>query len=115
MIIEWYSKFNAKLNPYDITFGPSDVELDELTVLTFAHELNKQMYRKVSNAYCHVARIDCEEWLSIIAKSMNCELAFYYNLDGSGIPDRWRDYYIRTYSKDQHSIHPAIYKKVMRY
>ena len=39
----------------------------------------------------------------------------FYKLDGSGIDDRWRAYYNAQFSQDTLTVHPDVYKKMMRY
>mgnify|MGYP000240607838 CR=1 FL=1 len=103
----------TKITKENITFGP--VEPDEFTVWFFAGDLNKQGYRRVSNNYCLVARIDREDWLEVLAKQRHCSVADFYNVDGSGIGANHKDHYIRVHSKDVHTVHPDIYKKVLKY
>lgn len=97
-----------------ITFGPKE-EVDNLVGKVFAHELMEKGYRRTSNAYCCVSRIDRDDWLDVMAKDMRCSRADFYNMDGTGIGDRWRDQYVRVYSKDSHHIHPSIYKHMKRF
>lgn len=82
----------------------------QLTDFVVAGNLHEQGYRRVSNKYKLVARIDCDNWLDVLAKSLNCCRADFYKLDGSGISDQWRDHYVRVYSKDQITVSPEIYK-----
>ena len=103
----------VKITTNDITHGPRDP--DELAAWTTAGELTVQGYRKTSNAYCRVTRIDREDWLDFLAKHMHCAVADFYNRDGSGVSDRWRDHYIRCYSKDNHTVHPLVYQHMGRY
>lgn len=105
-----------KISQSDITVGPqAKTEIDELTSVVWAKELMDQGYRKVSNAYCRVARIDREDWLDVLAKHLRCSRADFYNVDGSGIGDRWRDHYVRVYSKDKQTVHPLILRKISAY
>lgn len=69
-------------------------------------------YRKVSNAYCHVSRIDREDWMTVLAKQLRCAVADFYNLDGSGVSGSWCDYYRRTHSKDVLTVSPSIIGKI---
>jgi hypothetical protein len=107
---------NVKIKASDITYGPQTLEkLDELYIITAAHDLYLKGYRRMSNAYCCVGRIDRDDWLDVLAKSMNTCRADYYNLDGSGISDSWRDHYIRCHSKDTLTVNPYIHRKVQPY
>ena len=96
-----------------ITYGPT--EPDELTAFTIAGELLAKGYRKTSNAYCSVARIDREDWLQVMAKEINCAVADFYNLDGSGVSNSWKNHYIRCHSNDTLTIHPTIMQKMKTY
>lgn len=108
--------FKVKIKEADITFGPKTEEeinaLGAMTVELYAKELIEKGYRKTSNAYCRVARIDREDWVKVLAKERFCSVADFYNVDGSGIGDQHRDYYIRTHSKDELTVHPLILRKI---
>lgn len=104
----------VKISTDDITWGPK-VALGEVETWLLAGELMNKGYRRVSNAYCRVARIDREDWLDVLARQRRCSRADFYNLDGSGISDQHRDYYIRTFSKDELTIHPEICHRVKSY
>jgi hypothetical protein len=82
----------------------------QLTDFIVAGDLHNQGYRRISNKYKLVARIDRDDWLDVLAKEMRCSRADFYNFDGSGISDSWRDHYVRVYSKDQITVSPEIYK-----
>lgn len=82
----------------------------QLTDFIVAGDLHEQGYRRVSNKHKLVARIDRKDWLDVLAKEMHCSRADFYNLNGSGISDSWRDHYVRVYSKDQITVSPEIYK-----
>ena len=107
--------FKCKIKTDDITYGPKTEDVDELTAMTFAHDLMKKGYRRTSNAYCIVSRIDCEDWIEKLARERRCSVADFYNVDGSGIGDQHRDYYIRVHSKDSLTVHPAILRKIKGY
>lgn len=82
----------------------------QLTDFIVAGDLHKQGYRRISNKYKLVARIDRDDWLDVLAKELRCSRADFYMLDGSGIGNQWRDHYVRVYSKDQITVKPEIYK-----
>lgn len=98
--------FKCKISRDQITYGPK--EPDEVEAFMVAGELMKQGYRKTSNAYCHVSRIDREDWLDVLAKQRHCSRADFYNVDGSGVGDQHRDHYIRTFSKDKLTVAPEV-------
>ena len=83
---------------------------DELTAFLKAGDLTQKGYRKISNKYKIVSRIDRDDWMDVLAKKLNCCRADFYMLDGSGIADNWKDHYIRVYSEDKLTVSPEIYK-----
>ena len=98
-----------------ITYGPSTPEVDKLVAFMHADELMREGYRRTSHAYCHVARIDREDWLTVLAKERHLTVADFYYVDGSGIPDHHRDYYVRVHSKDVLTVHPEIVRLIPSY
>lgn len=105
--------FKVKIKLSDITYGPT--EPDEFVATVVAKELYDKGYRRISNAYCQVARIDREDWLDVLARQRNCSRADFYNVDGSGIGNQHRDSYVRCFSKDIHIVAPAILRKIPTY
>jgi hypothetical protein len=105
----------VKITPNQITHGPQQFDLDDVTAFVVAGNLNLKGYRRTSNAYCIVARIDREDWLQVLADKMHCAVADFYNRDGTGINDRWRDHYIRCYSKDVLIVSPSVIRKIKSY
>ena len=108
-------KYKYKINVSDITYGPTDEELDKLVATVFAKELIDRGYRRVSNAYCRVARIDREDWLTVLARDRHCSVADFYKVDGTGIGNNHRDYFCRCYSKDILTVHPSILRLIPSY
>jgi hypothetical protein len=104
--------FKSKITESDITYGNTDP--DEFDATFYAYDLYKQGYRGMSNAYCLVGRVDRTDWLEVLAKQRHCCVADFYNVDGSGVGDNHRDFYIRTFTKDTHTIHPRVYEKLKR-
>ena len=105
--------FKVKITEKDITYGPTDP--DEFDVEIFAIDLSKKGYIGISNAYCHVGRVDREDWLEVMARARNCSPSRFYKLDGSGIDPRETEHYIRCHTKDTHTIHPKIYQRLKKY
>lgn len=105
--------FKCKIKSDDVTYGPW--EPDELEMFSIPLGLTRDGYRRVSNAYCRVARIDREDWLDVLAERMFCARADFYCKNGGGVQDNWRDHYIRTFSKDILTVSPAIYNKMKSY
>lgn len=73
-----------------------------------AEKLTQMGYRRVSNAYGLVARIDRSDWLDVLANSLpgRCIADFLVrNGPDAGKPSpRWEDHYRRVYSKDVHTV-----------
>lgn len=88
---------------------------EDSTTDLIPEELINLGYRRVSNAYCLVAKIDREDWLEILAGRMRCSVAHFYNRDGSGISNDWKDHYIRVYSKDTHCVGPSRIRLIPGY
>lgn len=106
-------KRKCKITEQDITFGPW--EPDELEMFTLPKHLNDLGYRRVSNAYCKIARIDRPDWLKVMAGHMSCAVADFYDVNGSGVGNRWKDQYVRMYSKDTQTVSPVIFSKIESY
>lgn len=106
-------EFKCKITSHDITYGFWDP--DELTAFTIAGELMSKGYRKISNAYCLVSRIDRDDWLTVLARERRCSVADFYNVDGSGVGDQHRDHYVRCFSKDTHTVSPKVLKFMKGY
>jgi hypothetical protein len=104
-----------KISTRDITYGPNTHSVDPMVAWLAAAELKSQGYLGVSNAYCHVGRIDREDWLDVLALQRHCSRADFYNLDGSGISPRHREHYIRLFTKDTHTVHPDVYKALKKH
>lgn len=102
-----------KITSSDITYG--SWEPDDVEAFVVAGDLMRQGYRRTSNAYCLVGRIDRADWLEVMAKSRNCSVADFYNVDGSGVSDRHRDFYIRTFTEDQHTVSPIVHRLMKGY
>lgn len=105
--------WSFKITRDKITYGSQ--EPDEVEAFMIAGELMKLGYRKTSNAYCIVARIDREDWLDALAEQRRCSRADFYNVDGSGVGDQHRDHYIRTFSKDRHTVAPEVLRLMKAY
>ena len=105
----------CKISLDQITYGPNTPEIDKLVALMHATTLMKEGYRRISNAYCHVARIDRDDWVTVLAKERFLTIADFHNVDGTGIPDHHRDYYVRVHSKDVLTVHPEISRLVKSY
>lgn len=100
---------NTKISLDQITFGPKHQVLDELEIFTVAGQLVREGYIGVSNAYCIIKRVDRDDWLQRLAKNMHLCVADFHNINTGVLEERWREHYIRVYSKDEHTVHPQIY------
>jgi hypothetical protein len=63
-------------------------------------ELIAKGYRRISNAYCLVARIDRPDWLKILAMHLHRSVAEFYIEGTEEISNRWPNYYRRVLSED---------------
>ena len=104
--------FKCKIQVKDITYGPKELNMDDIIAWTVAGELTEMGYRKTSNAFCKIARVDREDWLEVMAKERRCCVADFYNMDGTGVSNRHRDAYIRSYSEDGHTVSPAVLRRM---
>ena len=105
--------FKVKIGPADITYG--SWEPDDVEAFVIAGDLMSKGYRRTSNAYCMVSRIDREDWLDVLASQRGCSRADFYNVDGSGVGDQHRDHYIRVFSKDNHTVSPKVVRLIKGY
>ena len=99
----------TKIRLTDITYGPNTQEVDDLLVFTTAGELVNQGYRGVSNAYCHIARPDRDDWVIELARQLRRAPADFYVPGETEVAHGWRDHYNRVYTKDVHTVHPRVY------
>ena len=93
----------------------NNMATEAVEVFMAAGELNRMGYRRISNKYKLVARIDRDDWMDVLAKQLNCCRADFYKLDGSGISNTWKDHYIRVYSEDKMTVSQEVYSKMERY
>jgi hypothetical protein len=105
--------FKCNITERDITMG--SWEPDEFEVAMLPLELTRQGYRRISNSYCMIARIDRDDWLDVLAAERRCSRADFYNIDGSGVGDQHKDYYIRSHSKDILTVSPELIRKIPAY
>lgn len=104
----------TKITTNQITYGPKDKILDDVVVFTYAGELVKEGWVGVSNAYCHLKRIDRPDWVVELAKQMHRAPADFY-VPGESEPSwNWKEHYLRCYSEDELTVHPQIYDAMKR-
>lgn len=89
-------------------------KVNEVEAFLLAGQYLKEGYIGISNKFKHIGKVDRKDWLTVIAKDMGCPLAFYYNLDGSGLDPQWEEHYIRCYSKDILTVSEEVYKIVKK-
>jgi hypothetical protein len=96
-----------------MTTGVRDKTKQGLTVTTDmpAEELIARGYRKTSNAYCAVARIDRPDWIAVVARRTDRPPIEFYDEDGV-VSGMWADYYRRELSKDKHTVSAAVARVV---
>lgn len=63
-------------------------------------------YRRISNSYRHIARIDRPDWKDVLAKSMNT------TADKLSTETSWEDHYRRVHSKDVLEVPQHVYKRI---
>jgi len=92
------------------------MQLTDKTTILSAAELTRLGYRRVSNAYQHVSRIDREDWILKLAAHLDRAPADLFivheHREGPGVHYRvgkrvsggWCDYYRRCLSKDTLTI-----------
>ena len=68
-----------------------------------------QGYRKISNKHRIVARIDREDWVHVLAKSMRRAVADFYEPNGQ-VSSHWADHYRRCHSSDKLTLGDAFFK-----
>lgn len=74
-----------------------------MTELT-AQELITRGYRRISNKYGTVARIDREDWLAVLAKYLHRSVAELYIPQTDEVSPHWCGFYRRVLSKDQINV-----------
>lgn len=82
------------------------------TTFLTVEQLVAMGYRRVSNAYCHVARIDRPDWLNVLANTLHRLPAEFY-APGEPYPrGMWCDHYRRGYSKDVLTVSREMIGKI---
>lgn len=80
-----------------------------------AKEYHEGGYICISNRYHMIGRPDREDWHIVLAKQMRCAPADFYKRDGSGkLCERWREHYIRCFTKDKLEISEYTYNYLKR-
>ncbi len=70
-------------------------------------------YRRISNGFKLLARIDNPDWVHELASTLHCSPAALFLADGSGDPDpQWCDHYRRCYSKDRIAVSEEVYRLI---
>lgn len=104
--------FKCKITMQDVTFGPNTKRVSSTVAKFVANSLLSSGYRRTSNAYSMVSRIDRPDWLEVVANDLGCAVADLYDRNGLA---SWQDYYIRVHSKDNHTIHPDVFRYIWAY
>jgi hypothetical protein len=102
--------WTVKISRDKITLGPT--EPCELQAPVWALKLEQDGYRRTSNAFCTIGRIDRPDWIDVLALNMNCCNADFYMKDGSGPSEAWKSHYIRRFTTDKHTVAPEISRKI---
>lgn len=74
-------------------------------------ELIARGYRKVSNKYGRLSRIDRPDWLHLLAVHLGRAPADFYVPGAEKPAGNWCDYYRRVLSKDKVDIDPQLARK----
>lgn len=69
-----------------------------------AEELIARGYRKTSNAYGHVTRIDRPDWVEFLAGKLGRSVAELYDPKTGKPAGTWADHYRTMYSDDTHTV-----------
>jgi hypothetical protein len=74
----------------------------------YAEQLSRRGYRRVSNKYGIVARVDRADWLQFMAQKMGRSVADFFKVDEPDtLSSGWSDHYRRVYSQDKIELEPA--------
>lgn len=93
---------------------PGDRAGEPTTTMT-AEELIARGYRRTSNAYALVTRIDRPDWLNFMAKKMRCSEGRFLQLSETAPPQvdgRWASHYRGVYSEDEHTVDSERLRKI---
>lgn len=88
-------------------------QMDEVKVLLLAGEYIREGWIGVSNKYCHIKKLDREDWPQVLAMKMDRAPADFYKMDGKPC-ENWKEHYIRVYSTDELTVHPDVYRVLKR-
>lgn len=81
-----------------------------------AEELIARGYRRTSNAWCHISRIDRPDWIEFMAAKMHRAPADFYRIEEDGTakhPDGgWCHYYRAVYSQDERTVSHETIKQI---
>lgn len=92
----------------------NELATEELEAFLAAGALTRLGYRRISNKYKIVSRIDRDDWLDVLATKLHCCRADFYMMDGSGIGDNWKEHFCRVYSQDKLTVSAAVYSKMAK-
>ena len=81
------------------------------TALT-PEQLTAMGYRRTSNKYGMVSRVDRSDWVHVLAKELRRAPADFY-VPGEAEPAaNWCDYYRRVYSRDKLELDPIVARQI---
>lgn len=83
----------------------------EPTTQLSAAELVRLGYRRTSNAYRLVSRVDRADWADVLAKALHRAPADFYLPDGKP-SGSWTDYYRRVHSNDTRTVSAEVLKDI---
>lgn len=73
-------------------------------MMQFVEGLAQRGYRRTSNKYGIVTRIDRADWVEVLAQHLGRSPAELYRPGGAEPEAHWKDYYRRTLSEDSMEI-----------
>ena len=85
------------------------------TTTLSAEELVARGYRRVSNAYGLVTRIDRADWMEVLARKLGKSIAQFYELSETEPPKisgHWAAHYRSGFSKDTHTVNPETLRLI---
>jgi hypothetical protein len=69
-------------------------------------------YRRTSNKYGHVSRIDRPDWLRVLAEHLGRSEAQFFAPRAAEPEANWKDYYRRVLSKDGLDLGPVLGRSI---
>lgn len=85
----------------------------ELSDARYAAVLTAAGYRRISNKFRLISRIDNAQWVELLAEQMHCAPADFFVAGKGRTPSAsWCDHYRRCFSKDMAEVSPAVFQLI---